>query len=242
VNELAVGLILIFGSLDLGVELCKRSDYEHSRTILAFLPINSIPSGRRADYHYCQMLNAYELMAKKEAQLHAEELLDLWGEPVPRRYIALANLIKADLQTWSPEGKGLDAVSRKMHNVGRRLELSRGGPETQKQQKEILRRLDELIKEKENEAKQGQAQAKLPCPPGGEKGPEQAGQGTPMQDSRPAANSGKGVIDQKKLRETAANWGSLPPKERAKAMAELTRDLPPRYKTAVQDYMRRIEK
>jgi len=37
-----------------------------------------------------------------------------------------------------------------MDNSGRRLELARGGPVTQKIQKDIVNRLDELIKEMEN--------------------------------------------------------------------------------------------
>jgi hypothetical protein len=40
-----------------------------------------------------------------------------------------------------------------MDNVERRLDLSRGGPKTQKLQKEIIARLDELIKERENQGK-----------------------------------------------------------------------------------------
>jgi hypothetical protein len=40
-----------------------------------------------------------------------------------------------------------------MDNIERRLELARGGPETQRQQKEVVLRLDELIKELENRNK-----------------------------------------------------------------------------------------
>ena len=58
-----------------------------------------------------------------------------------------------DMQTW--KDKDLGAVARKMDNVERRLELARGGPQTQKLQKEVVARLDELIKELENKAKKG---------------------------------------------------------------------------------------
>jgi hypothetical protein len=37
-----------------------------------------------------------------------------------------------------------------MDNIERRLDIARGGPETQRQQKEVLNRLDELIKKLEN--------------------------------------------------------------------------------------------
>jgi hypothetical protein len=42
-----------------------------------------------------------------------------------------------------------------MENIQRRLDLRRGGKKTQKMQKEVLVRLDEMIKEIENQQKQG---------------------------------------------------------------------------------------
>ena len=58
-----------------------------------------------------------------------------------------------DMHAW--KDKDLQSVARKMENVERRLELARGGPQTQKLQKEIVLRLDELIKELENKNKGG---------------------------------------------------------------------------------------
>jgi hypothetical protein len=56
-----------------------------------------------------------------------------------------------DMANW--QDKDLGSIARKMDNVERRLDLSRGGPKTQKIQKEIVARLDELIKERENQGK-----------------------------------------------------------------------------------------
>jgi len=69
----------------------------------------------------------------------------------PERYRAVGALMLLDMQAW--RSKDLGDVARKMGNVERRLELARGGPHTQKLQKEIVLRLDELIKELENKAK-----------------------------------------------------------------------------------------
>ena len=41
-----------------------------------------------------------------------------------------------------------------------------------------------------------------------------------MQDSNIATNGGPGVVNQKRLQNYAQQWGKLPEKERAKAMAE----------------------
>jgi hypothetical protein len=61
-----------------------------------------------------------------------------------------------------------------------------------------------------------------------------------MQDSGVATNGGPGNIDQKRLRGIAEQWGKLPEKERAKALADLTRDAPPRYREVIENYFKRI--
>ncbi len=61
-----------------------------------------------------------------------------------------------------------------------------------------------------------------------------------MQDSRLATNSGPGRVDQKKLEGLAKAWGELPPKKRAEAMQELTRDMPPKYREVIESYFRKL--
>jgi hypothetical protein len=61
-----------------------------------------------------------------------------------------------------------------------------------------------------------------------------------MQDSNTANNSGPGNVDPKRLRELAEVWGKLPEKERAKAMLELQRDLPPRYREVIENYFKKL--
>ena len=35
-------------------------------------------------------------------------------------------------------------------------------------------------------------------------------------------------------------WGKLPERERAKAMLELTRDMPPRYREVIESYFKKL--
>jgi acyl-CoA hydrolase len=42
------------------------------------------------------------------------------------------------------------------------------------------------------------------------------------------------------LKDLAEVWGNLPEKERAKAMLELTRGLDPRYRDAIEMYIKQI--
>jgi hypothetical protein len=63
-----------------------------------------------------------------------------------------------------------------------------------------------------------------------------------MRDSNIANNSGPGNVDNKRLKNLADNWGKLPEKERAQAMAELTKDMPPRYRQVIENYFRDLAK
>jgi hypothetical protein len=74
----------------------------------------------------------------------------------PERYKTVGMLILLDMQTWKE--KDLAAVGRKMNVIKDRLDIARGGPQTRKLQKEVIDRLDELIKELENKQKQKQQQ------------------------------------------------------------------------------------
>jgi hypothetical protein len=86
----------------------------------------------------------------------AEETLDrllLDAIDAPERYRTVGALMHFDMLTWHE--KDLGWISRKMGVIKDRLDLSRGGKKTQKMQKEVLVRLDEMVKELENKAKSG---------------------------------------------------------------------------------------
>jgi hypothetical protein len=92
----------------------------------------------------------HSLMKAREASNTIVRLLDDVSD-APERYKMVAALMVFDMMTW--KDKDLGAIARKMDNIERRLDQSRGGPKTQKLQKEVVARLDELIKEKENQGK-----------------------------------------------------------------------------------------
>ncbi|MCC6420249.1 MAG: hypothetical protein IT429_18595, partial [Gemmataceae bacterium] len=167
----------------------------------------------------------------------------------PERYKTVGALMLLDMQTW--KDKDLGAIARKMGNIERRLELARGGPQTQKLQKEVVLRLDELIKELENKQKQKQ-QGGSPnggqCPDGQQPGGQQGQQGgnnptQPMQDSRIANNGGRGTVNEARLRKLAEGWGRMDQAQRAQAMREveeLTRGLSLAHQELFREYFRRL--
>jgi hypothetical protein len=53
---------------------------------------------------------------------------------------------------------------------------------------------------------------------------------------------GDGKVDDKKLKKLAEEWGKLPASERAKAIQEITRDLPPKYRPMIEEYFKSLNK
>jgi len=103
-------------------------------------------------YFFHKAVCEYELMLKDRAEGSIDRLL-VDVTDAPERYRMVGALMHFDMLTW--QEKDLGWIARKMDNIQRRLDLQRGGKKTQKMQKEVLVRLDEMIKEIENKQKSG---------------------------------------------------------------------------------------
>jgi hypothetical protein len=68
---------------------------------------------------------------------------------------------------------------------------------------------------------------------------EALARGNPSADSSPNPG-GSGNVDPKKLKKLSESWGNLPEKERAESLKEITRELPPKYREAVEMYFRAL--
>jgi hypothetical protein len=101
-------------------------------------------------YLFYRSVAEHAMLLKDEATRSIVRLLDD-AVDVPERYKMVSVLMAFDMQSW--KDKDLGWIARKMDNIERRLELARGGPETQKIQKQVVARLDELIKKMENQDK-----------------------------------------------------------------------------------------
>jgi hypothetical protein len=230
--------------------LSTRKVYEEA--LEALKPVKAEQVVDPGAFFFHKAVVEHGTLHKADATKSIAQLLDNVPE-APERYKMVAALMFLDMQEWKE--KDLGDIGRKMSNIERRLELARGGPQTQKMQKEVVMRLDELIKKLENQAKQQQGQGQGQgepkdgpgCPPGGQPGQGQGqGQGqaagaptAPQTDSFGGQNKGPGNVDPKKLRETVEAWGKLPEKERAKAMTEMIRTMPPAYRQMIEEYYRK---
>src|ERR1019366_1357857 len=89
----------------------------------------------------------------------ADEIIHSFGNYYPPRYVDLANIMKADAATWKKTPDDLADISREMTKITDRLKNNKGGPETQKLQKDVLARVDKMIKDAEDKEKADQQAA-----------------------------------------------------------------------------------
>jgi len=188
--------------------LTKRRVYEEALDALKAVKPEQVvdPAG----YLFHRAVAEHALMLKDDSLRSIARLLED-GADAPDRYRLVGMLMAVDMQAW--KDKDLGTISRLMDNVERRLDLARGGPQTQKTQKQIVARLDEMIKELENQCKGSSQCNGGGCPNGGQPGQQPGAQGpNPQLDSRGGTNSGEGKVDKKKLEGLAKQWGKLPEK------------------------------
>ena len=197
-----------------------------------------------AAFFFYRAVAEHALIQREAAVTSIVRLLDDVGD-APDRYKVVATMMFFDLQQWSKDDKDLTNIGRLMDNSGRRLDLAKGGPQTQEIQKKIVFRLDEKIKELEARAKGQGGGGDQPCPGGGPPGNGPPGSGppnTPMQDSVGGTDSGPGQVDLKKLRNYEQVWGKLPEAERKKVTQDFIREMPPKFKPMIEDYFRSLNR
>ena len=137
-------------ALAYGKALSNRRVYEEAlEAIRAAKPEQVVDP---ASYFFDRAVCEHALLKMEDAAKSVVGLLEDVSES-PERYKFVGLLMLHDMGTW--RDKDLGEIARKMDNIERRLELARGGPHTQKIQKEVVLRLDELIKKLEAQAKGG---------------------------------------------------------------------------------------
>jgi hypothetical protein len=166
----------------------------------------------------------HQLLMKEEG-LKTLALLDA-AEAVPESYVSVARLMRAELEALEPES--LDEVAGLMRDVGRRLELARGGQRVQKKEDEIAAKLDEIIKKIEQQMSQSSSS-------GGSNGGRGNRSNSPLGDSVVKGSTAPGKVDPKTVRRDG-DWGDLSPREREQVRSDVEKNLPPGYWKAISEY------
>lgn len=169
---------------------------------------------------------AYQQVIQKEPALKDLTQLLEREEELPRRYRDVSRLVVADLQPL--ETDSLDEISRMMDDIRRRQTLHRSGTRVRKEEDDVIQKLDKLIEELEQQQQQQQMAASASNSPA-----------SPAQDSTLKGGPAEGDVDQK-AQGPGEDWGDLPAKERAAAMAELAKDLPAHYRELIEEYYRKL--
>jgi tetratricopeptide (TPR) repeat protein len=201
----------------------------HQEALDALLPVRAEQVVDPAAYYFFRAVSENKLRKRDEALASINRLLSS-VEGVPDRYRFVAELLRKDMDGWKE--KDLGDIARRMQEIEGRLQNHRGGPQTQERQKEVIAMLDQLIKDLEDQCNQCQCN-------GGAAGGARVT--TPMQDSRiVGGQAGKGEVDKKPLIKDEKVWGKMPEKEKVKALENVNRELPPRFKDAIEAYTKRM--
>lgn len=176
-----------------------------------------------ASYFFFKAVCEQQLLKKTEGLATLKLLLEQTAD-VPPRYRSLAELMQTDLAKL--EDKSLDEISRLMADVERRLGLGRSGEKVEEQEDEIVKKLEDLIKKLEEQAQKSQSQP-------------QNGNMKPAEQSRIKGSTAPGEVDKKDIGHKAG-WGALPPKQQAAARNLIDRELPPHYRNAIEQYLKKL--
>ena len=204
--------------------LAQNHFYDESLQQLLQLPVESVLDP--ATLLYYRGLMQHQLLLKDECLATSKKLLENEDE-IPRRYAAIGKLMVADIEPLKTDS--LDEISRLMSDVGRRTGLNRTGSRVIEEEQKVIEKLDKLIENLEKQQQQSQSKSR---------GDGQAPSG-PIQASQVAGGGASGETDNKRQAD-GGDWGDLPPAQRAAAMAEMSKDMPPHYRAVIEEYFRRL--
>jgi hypothetical protein len=103
-----------------------------------------------SSYLFYRAVAEHALQYRNDANLSIVRLLDDCADS-PERYKVVSALMVYDMLGWQEKDMGW--ISRTMDNIERRLDQSRGGDKTKKMERDVIARLDEMIKQIENQNK-----------------------------------------------------------------------------------------
>ncbi len=169
----------------------------------------------------------YHRILAKDVCLQKIDLLLENEEQIPRRYSTIANLMKADVGPLKSDS--LDEVARLMADIRRRLKLGRAGTRVRKEEDDVITKLDKMIEELEQQQQQQQSGS----------GGGSSSSSAPAQDSSNLGGSGPGNVDSKSVKQ-GDDWGALPPRERQKALQQISKELPAHYREVIEEYFRKL--
>ncbi len=204
--------------------LVQQSLFEEAREQLSGLEPSDVVAPATLLFYQSVV---YHKLLEKESGLKTLDALLSEAETSPRRYVAVAQLMRDDLSGL--EEDSLDHIARRMDDVRRRLDLGRTGPKVRKVEDGVIESLDKLIKKIEERQQQQQSVG----------GASTLRPTSPARDSVPMGGKGPGDVTRRDIG-SESDWGDLPPKEREEALQQIGRDFPSHYRDVIEQYFKRL--
>jgi hypothetical protein len=224
--------------LFLAFSAAESGDYQKAIPLLNFCEQNSLVN--RENHHrfyFYKTVSEFQTLKKEEAQESCKKFYESFDKP-PTRYEVLVYQMDYELKKWGEDP--LADIARKMGEVSRRLETAYGGKETQEKQKKIVEDLDKLIQETMMKGMKANGEDETGKNAKAKK--NGSNNQSPAPDSIIMGGKGEGKVDEKRLREIAKSWGTLPPAKRAEIVREVVRDLPAKYEGMIRNYFEALDK
>lgn len=156
----------------------------------------------------------------------------LFYKDLPERYSVVLSLLMDEIESVKERKDKIQDISTDMEMVRQRLENNKAGIKTQAIQKKIINKLDEQIKNLEDEMNKANQES-------------QASKSNPTEGRRESGiieeAPPKGEISNRKLGLSNEQWGSLPPKEKMKALEIINRSLPPHIMEAANGFSKKLQ-
>ena len=223
-NEACHGFVRDHARLLYGRWLARNQLFDDALIQLKQLKVEDVLDP--ASLLYYRGLMEHQLLKQKECIATLKKLQEN-EEALPRRYAVLAKLMLADMTRL--EEDSLDEISRMMGDIRRRTDLSRSGTRVRKKEQDVIKKLDKLIEDLEEQQRQMQM--------------AQSGQNTapasPADQEQRMSGRGSGNVRSKRQTDSG-QWGNLEPAERDAALAEMSKDLPPHYRSVIEEYFRKL--
>ena len=215
---MAANLRLLFGRW-----LVQQSMFDEAREQLAGLQPDDVVDPASLLFHQAVV---HHRLLEKEPGIAAIDRLLAGEEFAPRRYVAIARLMREDLKGL--RDNTLDHIARRMEDIQRRLDLGRADDPVLKVERGVIESLDKLIKRLEKQ-QQEQASATGDSPQSSR----------PANDSVPMGGRGPGQVTRRDVG-SKTGWGNLPPKQREQALQQIGREFPSHYQDVIEQYFRRL--
>jgi archaellum component FlaC len=209
-------------------QLAERRVYEEALEVLKATRPEQVVDP--AAYYFFKAVCENKLRKKQDATASIDRLLTTVSD-VPERYTVVAALMKLEMANWKDNDLG--DIARRMDEVEGRLDNAQGGPKTQDKQDEIVKRLAALIKELEDQQNNSSSSSSSSS---GSQGTNRSS--GPAPDSLPLQGAGEGRVDTKRLLQDPKLWGTLPEKDRIKALEQISREYPPHVRESIEHYLR----